>query len=222
MHNAIPLLMRRDDFSLPSSSSVGQLSRQGAGKASDRPASPSRTPSSTSGEGIMVALHSLSLSDPRVGSLEFWPPPQGRTELATARREQGARVEEEGRQWPSGGPCGDRTLRSTKHTVALTTRPLASAWCPPMPVLAPPLHLFLCLAPSRRRPLRGAQGVEAVSEGAAWSDGSEEELRRLLELLPGELRRWVMTHPTLMQGRSYRVGWVGRGIPCILAQYSNR
>jgi hypothetical protein len=36
-----------------------------------------------------------------------------------------------------------------------------------------------------------------VSEGAAWPDGSEEELRRLLELLPGELRRRVETHPEL-------------------------
>jgi hypothetical protein len=30
-----------------------------------------------------------------------------------------------------------------------------------------------------------------------WPDGSEEELRRLLELLPGELRRRVETHPEL-------------------------
>ncbi|RCV20595.1 hypothetical protein SETIT_4G069100v2 [Setaria italica] len=95
-----------------------------------------------------------------------------------------------------------------------------------MPPPAPPLHLSLhppyTLPPSRRRasrspcvasrpiaprpasllrgvrrPLRAAQGEEAVSEGAAWPDGSEEELRRLLELLPGELRRRVETHPEL-------------------------
>ncbi|KAF8732930.1 hypothetical protein HU200_015280 [Digitaria exilis] len=91
--------------------------------------------------------------------------------------------------------------------------------------MAPPLHLCLrlslhppqALPPSLRRashscvasrpiatravstrrggrPLRAAQGEAG---GAAWADGSEEELRRLLELLPGELRRRVETHPEL-------------------------
>nr|CAB3467054.1 unnamed protein product [Digitaria exilis] len=91
--------------------------------------------------------------------------------------------------------------------------------------MAPPLHLCLrlslhppqALPPSLRRashscvasrpiatravstrrggrPFRAAQGE---AEGAAWADGSEEELRRLLELLPGELRRRVETHPEL-------------------------
>lgn len=50
----------------------------------------------------------------------------------------------------------------------------------------------------RPRPLCAARGgAEADAEGFAWSDGSEEELRRLLELLPGELRRRVETHPEL-------------------------
>ncbi|CAD6340190.1 unnamed protein product [Miscanthus lutarioriparius] len=44
----------------------------------------------------------------------------------------------------------------------------------------------------RPRPLCAARG-----EAEAWPDGSEEELRRLLELLPGELRRRVETHPEL-------------------------
>ncbi|KAL6606682.1 hypothetical protein ACP70R_042335 [Stipagrostis hirtigluma subsp. patula] len=95
-----------------------------------------------------------------------------------------------------------------------------------MPPPPPPLHLRLRISllpphsplqPSRRhasrfpsvasrplaarprslrrvaRPTRAAQGeVEA-----AWPDGSEEELRRLLELLPGELRRRVEGHPEL-------------------------
>lgn len=92
--------------------------------------------------------------------------------------------------------------------------------------MAPPLHLCLRLSlpppdtlpPSRRRvshsprlssrliaarpvstrrggrPLRAAQ---SEAKGAAWTDGSEEELRRLLEILPGELRRRVETHPEL-------------------------
>ncbi|PUZ62132.1 hypothetical protein GQ55_4G333300 [Panicum hallii var. hallii] len=44
-------------------------------------------------------------------------------------------------------------------------------------------------------PLLAAEGEAA--EGSAWPDGSEEELRRLLELLPGEMRRRVETHPEL-------------------------
>ncbi|CAD6337640.1 unnamed protein product [Miscanthus lutarioriparius] len=50
----------------------------------------------------------------------------------------------------------------------------------------------------RPRPLCAARDeAEAEAEGFAWPDGSEEELRRLLELLPGELRRRVETHPEL-------------------------
>lgn len=48
----------------------------------------------------------------------------------------------------------------------------------------------------RPRPLCAARG-EAEAEGFAWPDGSEEELRRLLELLPRELSRRVETHPEL-------------------------
>ncbi|KAG0512862.1 hypothetical protein BDA96_10G051200 [Sorghum bicolor] len=49
------------------------------------------------------------------------------------------------------------------------------------------------------RPLCAVRGgAEAEAEGFAWPDGSEEEeLRRLLELLPRELRRRVETHPEL-------------------------
>ncbi|KAJ1258096.1 hypothetical protein BS78_10G047400 [Paspalum vaginatum] len=80
---------------------------------------------------------------------------------------------------------------------------------PPHPVSPP--RRYACFSPSiascplaarplslRRggRPLRAGQG-EAEAEGAAWQDASEEELRRLLELLPGELRRRVETHPEL-------------------------
>ncbi|CAN6172584.1 unnamed protein product [Urochloa humidicola] len=74
--------------------------------------------------------------------------------------------------------------RYASFTPSITPRTLAARPCP------------LSLRRGGPLPLRAAQG-DAVSEGAAWPDGSEEELRRLLELLPGELRRRVETHPEL-------------------------
>ncbi|GJN00882.1 hypothetical protein PR202_ga18104 [Eleusine coracana subsp. coracana] len=59
----------------------------------------------------------------------------------------------------------------------------------PHPLAAPSLSLRrLC------RPVRAAQGEAGAP---AWPDGSEEELRRMLELLPVELRRRVEGHPEL-------------------------
>ncbi|KAK3128431.1 hypothetical protein QOZ80_6BG0461530 [Eleusine coracana subsp. coracana] len=59
----------------------------------------------------------------------------------------------------------------------------------PHPLAAPSLSLRrVC------RPVRSAQGEAGA---AAWPYGSEEELRRMLELLPVELRRRVEGHPEL-------------------------
>ncbi|CAL5036866.1 unnamed protein product [Urochloa decumbens] len=74
--------------------------------------------------------------------------------------------------------------RYASFSPSITPRTLAARPCP------------LSFRRGGPLPLRAAQG-EAVSEGAAWPDGSEEELQRLLELLPGELRQRVETHPEL-------------------------
>jgi hypothetical protein len=86
---------------------------------------------------------------------------------------------------------------------------------PPPPALRPrlsilPPNLLPCTGrspsrffPARSRPLslrrggyclRAAQGEAGT---ATWPDESDEELRRLLELLPGELRLRVEDHPEL-------------------------
>ncbi|CAL5046101.1 unnamed protein product [Urochloa decumbens] len=74
--------------------------------------------------------------------------------------------------------------RYASFTPSITPRTLAARPCP------------LSFRRGGALPLCAAQG-EPMSEGTAWPDGSEEELRRLLELLPGELRRRVETHPEL-------------------------
>ncbi|TVU12488.1 hypothetical protein EJB05_46138, partial [Eragrostis curvula] len=50
---------------------------------------------------------------------------------------------------------------------------------------------------SHRRGSRHVRAVQGEAGAAPWPDASEEELRRLLELLPGELRRKVEDHPEL-------------------------
>ncbi|KAG8076771.1 hypothetical protein GUJ93_ZPchr0006g42899 [Zizania palustris] len=61
---------------------------------------------------------------------------------------------------------------------------------------ATPCRLAVCPLSVRRARRLGGPLLSALGE-AACPEGSEEELRRLLELLPGELRRRVEGHPEL-------------------------
>ncbi|XP_008647598.1 protein SEEDLING PLASTID DEVELOPMENT 1-like isoform X1 [Zea mays] len=97
---------------------------------------------------------------------------------------------------PPPPPLGLRLRLSLlpPHPIAPSIR---HAFCSPSVVSC---HLSVRPLAQRRggrpRPLCAARG-EAEAEGFAWPDGSEEELRRLLELLPRELSRRVETHPEL-------------------------
>ncbi|XP_015694431.2 protein SEEDLING PLASTID DEVELOPMENT 1 [Oryza brachyantha] len=79
-------------------------------------------------------------------------------------------------------PLPVRASHRSAYGFPFPPAPRRSAVCPVLPV--------------RRGRRQGAQ-LRAARGDAAAPEGSEEELRRLLELLPGELRRRVEGHPEL-------------------------